>query len=448
MFTAIRLKNFKCYKDTGDIPLRPLTLLVGPNNAGKSTILDAILMLKQTLQDKEGAALITAGPFVELGGFHDILRGGRKARENALSIVLTASPALDGRLRFGPGMPFHEEFHDATTLSVTFSFDSRSNRVRVSSVRFSDRGETVLEVRPKGSAWRVTVRSRQIRKHIEISFRHFFPLIRPLKASIGGSRLETMIAQLGALSRFQSIAWSRLFDRVRHVAPLRLPVPWYAILGRIPTSELGAGGENLLHILGSRAEIPGTKGALVHFVNEWMSNRFKMLGKLRLVNVDAAGTVRSLLADERSGFKGINVAGMGEGLSQLLPIVASVLTGEDRECVVMEQPEIHLHPAAQADLGDLFVEHIRRGKLRQFIIETHSEHLLLRIRRRIAEKRISPEKVAILYVERPGRESRVRHLMVDASGHFRDWPRGFFEEGYREALALAEAAAKPKDRRK
>jgi predicted ATPase len=106
----------------------------------------------------------------------------------------------------------------------------------------------------------------------------------------------------------------------------------------------------------------------------------------------------------------------------------------------VEQPEIHLHPAAQTALADLFLEQMREG--RQFIIETHSEHLVLRIRRRIAEGKVKPESVRIFFVEKIDGVTQVKELKLTESGHFSDWPKGFFEEGYEEAMALARASAK------
>jgi predicted ATPase len=147
--------------------------------------------------------------------------------------------------------------------------------------------------------------------------------------------------------------------------------------------------------------------------------------------------VKAIIADDPSGIKDINLAFMGSGLSQLVPvIVQSVLTSE-KGCLLVEQPEIHLHPAAQANLGDLFVYYAKRG--RQFIIETHSEHLVLRIRRLIAEKKIDANLVRIFLVEKRSGESRIRNLRLKGNGHFENWPRGFFGEAYREAKAIAEA---------
>jgi predicted ATPase len=166
-----------------------------------------------------------------------------------------------------------------------------------------------------------------------------------------------------------------------------------------------------------------------------------MLESLELVDVDDAGTILALLGDERNGFSRINLANMGEGLSQLLPIITRVLTTPENGSLLIEQPELHLHPAAQADLADLFISGAENGR-NQCIVETHSEHLLLRLRRRIAEGVVDPAIVGVLYVERDGSESTVRSLDLDGAGQFEDWPKGFFDERYREALAIAEASSK------
>ncbi|MFC2022387.1 DUF3696 domain-containing protein [Chloroflexota bacterium] len=88
-------------------------------------------------------------------------------------------------------------------------------------------------------------------------------------------------------------------------------------------------------------------------------------------------------------------------------------------------------------MADLFIENTKGD--RQFVIETHSEHFILRLRRRIAEGKISPDKVGIFYVEKNRGATRIEKLNLQANGHFETWPAGFFEEGFAEALAIAAA---------
>jgi hypothetical protein len=136
---------------------------------------------------------------------------------------------------------------------------------------------------------------------------------------------------------------------------------------------------------------------------------------------------------------------VGLGVSQMLPIIVNAL-GADHRAFCIEQPELHLHPALQSELGDVFIQSALGGQGNTFILETHSEHLILRIMRRLRETNagklpkglppLLPEHVSVLYVE-PGPEgSRVREMPLNSRGELvKAWPGGFFEEGLREAIA-------------
>jgi hypothetical protein len=140
---------------------------------------------------------------------------------------------------------------------------------------------------------------------------------------------------------------------------------------------------------------------------------------------------------------------VGVGISQLIPVVVLAVK-EEIGLATVEQPELHIHPAVQVRLGDLFIRQVASSPARQFLLETHSEHLLLRLLRRIRETTenelprghpgLKPEQVSVVYVE-PGDEQhkaaeghgppavRLKHLRIDETGEFLDrWPKGFFEE--------------------
>ena len=148
-----------------------------------------------------------------------------------------------------------------------------------------------------------------------------------------------------------------------------------------------------------------------------------------------------VLIDKRSGTE-VSHRDIGIGVSQVLPVLVAAFAYREK-LIAIEQPEIHLHPALQAELGDLFIRSALGGAANSFLIETHSEHLLLRIMRRMRETvaddlpagvpPVRPEDVAVLFIEPDGGHSLVREMPLNERGELvKAWPGGFFEESMRE----------------
>ena len=139
------------------------------------------------------------------------------------------------------------------------------------------------------------------------------------------------------------------------------------------------------------------------------------------------------LVDKRRGTP-VNVAltDVGFGLSQILPFVVQCLASQNR-IISIEQPEVHIHPRLQAELGDLIAAAIRRPYGHQFLIETHSEHLVLRMQKLVRNKVLSPNEISIIYVMRGENGSRIKRLRLNDDGRLvDDWPGGFFPERLKE----------------
>lgn len=228
---------------------------------------------------------------------------------------------------------------------------------------------------------------------------------------------------------------NRPFNDLTYIGPLRKYPERFTDIAKDSYSSVGNDGQHTSAILRENTDI------LVR-VNESLKN----LGldyqlKIHQLSGDDMVALGDLYALQIIDGKGtpLTLCDVGFGLSQVLPIlVQSVIQGNDT--VLIEQPEIHLHPKMQTELGDFFIEN---SKKKQFIIETHSEHLLLRIMRRIRETTagtvtdskltLTPEDVSILYVEPKNGQSMVMEMPLNENGELvKAWPGGFFEEGMKE----------------
>ena len=181
-----------------------------------------------------------------------------------------------------------------------------------------------------------------------------------------------------------------------------------------------------------------TRKGLARRVNQWLK-RFGINYSLRVKRRKDVFALQ--LLDSRRGTE-LSHVDVGFGISQLLPIIVQCLAVDDK-LIIVEQPEIHLHPRLQSELGSFLIEAAETTKNR-FLIETHSEHLLLRIQRRMRETQsglapkrqtVTPGNVDVLYVEPQEDRSTVRRMPLRPNGALaKAWPGGFFEEGLEEVL--------------
>lgn len=248
-------------------------------------------------------------------------------------------------------------------------------------------------------------------------FRAIPQRFRPYELTLDLSRLAVLIGR----------EFERHLESLFPLGPFRRPPErWYIFTGSSP-QDVGYRGELLPDLMFRRPE-------LVKETNFWL-DRLEIGYEIRVKPV--GGSVSDLfevrLVDRRRTRNvEVGLSDVGFGISQILPFVVQSLAAEG-QIISIEQPEVHVHPRLQADLGDLLAEAIQEPRRNQFIVETHSEHLVLRIQKLIRLGKLFPKDVSIIYVSRGEDGAIVNHLRLDQNGSFIDeWPDGFFPERLRE----------------
>lgn len=208
-----------------------------------------------------------------------------------------------------------------------------------------------------------------------------------------------------------------------------------------PDDHDGDGDDEPFRVL----EAPLTKTTLKEAVDEWMTY-LRVASAVEVRETGRAGIELGIVDQQTATER--NLTNVGVGVSQLLPVVVMCLQAERGDVVLIEQPELHLHPAPQQALGDFLLAMSVSG--RQLIIETHSEYLINRLRLRIAEDDTESVSslIKIIYAERRNGKTEFREITPNTYGSFDDWPDDFFDQAPKETEKILRAAMAKRKRRR
>jgi predicted ATPase len=244
----------------------------------------------------------------------------------------------------------------------------------------------------------------------------------------------------------------RMLKSVFYVGPLReYPKRLYLWSGEVPP-HVGERGDRAVEAIlasGNRAFNWKSKQK-TRRLPQLVAERLQSMGLIRDFHIEPIGAGRKeyeVLVNTSDKLPEVKLTDEGFGVSQVLPVIVECFYVPRRSIVIFEQPEIHLHPRVQADLADLFVDAIRAregGQSRdcQFIIESHSEHFLRRLQRRIAEEDLAREETALYFINSQAGAARIEELDVDDYGNIKNWPEGFFGDEMEDVVARSEAQAR------
>lgn len=434
-FREITLRDFRCFHERQTVPLAPLTLLVGENSTGKTSFLAAVQAVWDAAHGS-GEPDFRKDPF-DLGAFPEIVhrRSGRANRSDSFSIGFKELDPRD-RLR---GFDVTFESRDAAPAPATIAWCLG----QVSVEHRGAKGEfprIVLES-PRGSwyyhydlspgdwgpggLWSTRFLSQLHQAAANDDPMSLIDYLERSAESPGGLLSLEDLAEFSALSR--------LFARVPpreppfasapvHPGPRRTYDPT-----KLSTDPWGADVPSRFASLQFRNKAGWAvlKGKLDAFGRE--SGLFDDFSVNQLTRIEGGPFQLQVRKFGRNGRKGPkrNLVDVGFGISQVLPVLAALFRADGPPMLLLQQPELHLHPSAQAALGSLFCEAASSG--RQLIIETHSDYILDRIRLDVRDRRtkLKPEDVAILYFERGDRDVRIHPIRFDEDGNVRDTPPSY-----------------------
>ena len=430
-FREITLRDFRYFRERQTVPLAPLTLLVGENSTGKTSFLAAAQAVWDAAHGS-GEPDFRKPPY-DLGAFPEIVhrRGGRENRADSFSIGFKELDPRDRLLGFEATF----ESRHAAPAPATIAW----RRGQVSVEHRGAKGESpriVLE--SPGGSWYHPLEDREFgrlwstgffsRLHQAAANDHPLSLIDFLCSSAEGTRFLPSSEDLAEFS-----ALSRRFTRVPpreppfasapvHPGPRRTYDPT-----KLDSDPWGADVPSRLASLRFRDKYGWAvlKGKLDAFGRE--SGLFDDFSVNQLTKVEGGPFQLQVRKFGRNGRKGPkrNLMDVGFGVSQVLPTLAALFRADGPSMFLLQQPELHLHPSAQAALGSLFCEAASSG--RQLIIETHSDYLLDRILLDIRDKRtdLKSDDVSILYFERGDQDVSIHPIRIDDEGNVLDTPEGY-----------------------
>lgn len=417
MFTELHLTQFKAWQHTGALSLKPVTMLLGANSSGKSTLIQSLLLLKQTVQSPDRAVHLNLGgdevnDLFNFGGFDDVLHlsGGTAPRQFSIGFDFVR-PDSD-RAREGS---FRCTYAKTSSGSVVVQALSLRTQARHLQVLRREKGAYAVRV---GDEAQPRIKGRHCTPERSIAL----PAEAIAALGIDGQWVEDL-----------SLAIRRELEGISYLGPLRRKAERDYAWSKTKPGEVGVDGRAAVDALLASALLKGEDhNQVVDGASKWLA-RMKVADRLEVRQQGRSS--RYELVIHRDGVA-CNLHDVGVGVSQVLPVLVLAYIARRGSTIVLEEPEIHLHPLAQSVLAELFVE-VGRERQVQFLVETHSEHLFRRMQTLVARQTVATQDVALYFVERQGHAATLRELGLDDFGRLTNWPQGFFGDALNETREQA-----------
>lgn len=427
MFKHIRMKNFKSWKDSGEVKLAPLTGFFGTNSSGKSSLLQMLLLLKQTVDSDEFIFFGDENSLVNLGNFAEVIHNHEKKEELELECgYIPWDPSLiDEIIPTDEVVIATDPAHQKFTFNMGLQLNWLSNRGAFQNYDlnyyypFSNSGTvSVVSVN-------LTDPASQMKKCYGVGIDD---------KCFNNRRLD--FVKMKTLAReFES-----LFDHVFFLGPTRVhPQRNFRWVGTHPKNVGHFGDKTIDALLSSRIDQLTTpfKEQRVP-IEERISAWFQEMDLAYSFSLERTEQDYEVRIQRSPDSAEVTLTDMGYGLSQFLPVLVLCYYAPEYSTLILEQPGMHLHPKVQSQLADLLIEVVTERNL-QVLVESHSEHLLNRLQRRVAEEKIDADQTAVYFCQNDKGVSTIEHLEMDKLGNIKNWPPNFFGDEMGDLFAMTEA---------
>jgi len=427
------VEDVRCFAGRHEIPIRPITLLIGENSTGKSTFL-AMVRLVWDLFKANQVPDFNEEPFV-LGAFKEIAtyRGGRGGRAKSFCIGANVSTSR-GRTPISLLAVF-ENIDGQPALS---SVELKQQNVRVSVTYRGSAGRAQFRVESKSGVISLPPlpyhRGDFVRPELILSFARVLRLNKDLAQA---AQIQGPTPTAAELEQFRK-EWERVLKalgpRPHAFAPIRSrPKRTYDPVRDAPEPE----GSHVPMILAKLSTSDPERWRALNRVLADFGEKSGLFSSLDIRRFRGPGPGPFQIRVKISG-PAFNLADVGYGVSQVLPMLVEMVQGQRGSTYLLQQPEVHLHPKAQAAMGSLLAV-IAKEDRKRFLVETHSDYLVDRVRMEVREGRLIQSDVSLLYFERENGTVKVHELELDAYGNISNPPPGyrqFFLQEQRRLLGV------------
>lgn len=455
MFTQLRIQNFKSWADTGEFRMAPLTGFFGTNSSGKTAILQFLLMLKQTVESSDRNRILHLGgdqySYVDLGTNYDISH--RHQLPEKIEFVVEWMPKLisqDNLIMIAEIIKENEKevfkrskYQSSLRFKSVISIDN--DRTSFDFIRYSFKaddnqwnhvGMNLNSQNKEDMTYELSIEGDLLQAWMIRYQKEFGGTYQTFK-NYGIQYIQT--STTSNLTNL-TLAYEDLFQNTYYLAPLReYPKRTYLWSGERP-QDVGKRGElTVAALLASRKKDLEVEIAVAKSLKE-----LGLIENFRLNRITQNRGDYEILVQRTPNSAEVLITDVGFGVSQVLPILVLCYYAPKGATLIFEQPEIHLHPSVQAGLADIFIEVIKTRNI-QIIIESHSEHLLRRLQRRMAEEKegFTNEDAALYFCKMDNQgDSELVPLEIDIYGNICNYPEGFFGDEMGDIVAMNKAAIK------